>query len=211
MLSPRRVIVVLVLSLLAVPGLRCRQAEDPKPTANSDAPPSHGDSIRYCEEVESLAKANPGNPRIFADVSSGTESGPPQWREFRNEAERQAQDTGENLNENALVWSRDKRVVLVRFTYQSPSRDWAHFVDYCFSQDGTLQRAHSELRTFYGNVRKVRDVVNGGEGRFVEARSEVFDLASGKAIKPPDNFEDQEVPLVKSVGELPFIRLLGAV
>jgi hypothetical protein len=100
---------------------------------------------------------------------------------------------------------------LVRFTYQSPSRDWAHFVDYCFSQDGTLQRAHSELRTFYGNVRKVRDVVNGGEGRFVEARSEVFDLASGKAIKPPDNFEDQEVPLVKSVGELPFIRLLGAV
>ena len=87
---------------------------------------------------------------------------------------------------------------------------YAHYVDYCFNQDGALQRARSELRTFYGHVRRVRDVVRGGDGRYIEVRSGVFDLESGKAIKPPDSFEDQEVPLVRSVADLPFATLLGA-
>src|SRR5258705_1388828 len=102
----------------------------------SKARPSRATELRnidsYAKKVDQFIKRNPKTLRIFDNVASETSSESDEWREFKSEDERQNADTGDNLNENANVWARAEKVLGANFTFQSPSRDWTHFVMYYF-------------------------------------------------------------------------------
>jgi hypothetical protein len=113
----------------------------------------------YVREVDRFIKNNPQSQRIFANVASGADEIPDEWRAFKSEKERAEADTGDNLNDNAYVWLRGEKVVGVDFTFQSPSRDWAHFVMYYYRPDGTLAKIDARLNTFHGNITVIREEV----------------------------------------------------
>lgn len=163
----------------------------------------------YCQELDAYAKNNPKLGRIFADVSSEGENQKSPWREFESEAEREKADTGDNLNENAIVWSKDGAVVLVSCTFQSPSRDWAHFVSYYFRADGTLAKARARLNTFYGEMTVIRERLYDSKGKLLSSSQQFLDLKTQKKKKPGAEFQDDSFPLYRTVRALPFYALLG--
>ena len=161
----------------------------------------------YAKRVDQFIKRNPKTLRIFANVASGTSNAPDEWRAFKSEDERQNADTGENLNENANVWSRAGKVVGVNFTFQSPSRDWAHFVMYYFREDGTRAKIQSRLNTFYGDMTVIRDKFYDANGRLLRTTKRCFDLKSQKP-KVCADFTDEPIPTFPSVQSLPFYKSL---
>jgi hypothetical protein len=162
----------------------------------------------YVREVDQFIKKNPRSQHIFANVATGTEKVPDEWRDFRSEKEREKADTGDNLNENAYVWLRGGKVVGVNFTFQSPSRDWAHFVIYYYRPDGTLAKIDAQLNTFYGNITVIREKYYSGTGKLLKESTKFFDLKTQKKRKPSKNFEDEELPLYMKTFDLPFRHLL---
>jgi hypothetical protein len=161
----------------------------------------------YVKETDAYIKANEKSARIFADVSSGNEAGPAKWNEFKTEQEREKADTGDNLNENAYAWMRDGKLVGANFTYQSPSRDWVHYVMYYFRADGTLAKSDSTLNTFQGDVTVIRQDFYSSKGVALKGTTHCKDLKTQKA-KPCGNYQDQPVPMYKTVNEVPFYGLL---
>jgi hypothetical protein len=161
----------------------------------------------YVKEVDAYVKANAKSQRIFADVSPGTEAGPAKWGEFKTDKEREAADTGDNLNENAYAWTRDGKLVGANFTFQSPSRDWVHYVMYYFRPDGTLAKSDATLNTFQGDVTVIRQDFYSAKGVALKGTTHCKDLKTQKA-KPCGNYQDQLVPLYKTVNEVPFYGLL---
>jgi hypothetical protein len=133
----------------------------------------------YAKTVSHLRQTQ--KQRIFADVSSDWKKSI--WQEFKNEKMRDNADTGDNLNENAYVWMKDGKIVSTTFTFQSPSRDWAHFVTYYFRADGTLAKAESTLNTFYGNVTADRNYYFDLKGKIVKQNVKYLDLKTQKPIK----------------------------
>lgn len=166
----------------------------------------------YCQELDDYAKRNPKLGRIFADVSSGLEGQKSRWREFKSEEERQKADTGDNLNNNANVWSKDGAVVAIYCTFQSPSRDWAHYVDYYFRKDGSLAKIHARLNTFYGNMTVIRERFYDLKGKLLSSSQQFLDLETQKEKKPGANgkeFIDQAIPVYRTVKALPFYTMLS--
>lgn len=162
----------------------------------------------YVREVDRFIKGNPKSLRIYADVSSGTEKSPDEWREFKNEKEREVADTGDNLNENAYVWLREGKVVEAKFTFQSPSRDWVHYVTYYFRENGSLAKMEAQLNTFYGNMSVIRERWYNAEGKLLRSASRYLDIRGGKRKKPDKDFIDEPIPFYRRAENLPFYRLL---
>src|SRR5215510_15985990 len=89
----------------------------------------------YAAGIDRFIKVNP--KRVFGDMASADEA-KSRWREFKTEAARQKAQTGDNLNQNAFVWTRKGTVVGANFTFTSPSGDWAQYVMHYFREDGTV-------------------------------------------------------------------------
>ncbi len=162
----------------------------------------------HTKEIDRYIKTNPESFRIFANIASGVEKVADEWREFRSESEREAADTGDNLNENAYVWLKKGKVIGAKFTFQSPSRDWAHLVMYYFREDGSLAKVEAQLNTFYGNMSIIRERWYNREGKLLRSISRHLDLNSGKRRKPGKDFIDEPIPLYRSAENLPFHHLL---
>lgn len=161
----------------------------------------------YSKQIDRFIKRNPKSTRIFANISADP---PPKarWREFKSDKEIEKQDSGDNLNESAFVWLRGNMIVGANFTFQSPSRDWAHYVMHYFNEAGTLVKTHSELYTFYGNMGVIRDKVYNGQGKVIKSSTHFQDLTTGKKKTPKDDFIDNSPPIYRDVKKLPFIHLL---
>ncbi len=159
-------------------------------------------------QIDQFIKRNPKGRRIFADVASGASDEPSRWQEFKTEAAREKADTGDNLNENAYVWLKAGKVVGVNFTFQSPSRDWAHFAMYYFREDGTLAKIQSQLNSFYGDMTVRRESFFKSDGQLLHTTVKYFDLNSQKPKKPEKDFPEFPVPVYKKVQDLPFYKLL---
>lgn len=153
-------------------------------------------------------KANRKPPRIFADIADGNVQGPQMWREFKNEEARQKADSGNNLNQNAIVGFKNKRVLVITFTLQSPSRDWAHFITYYFREDGSLAKIDAQLNTFYGHLSVFRERFYSAQGKLLGSREKFISLSSQQETKPTGDFIDEPIPLYKNVRDLPFFKLL---
>ena len=163
---------------------------------------------RYVETVSSLMKKT--KQRIFADVASDGKKA--NWKQIKTERLRDAADGGDNLNENAYVWTKSGKIAAATFTFQSPSRDWAHFVTYYFRSDGTLAKAESALNTFYGNLTIERNYYFDSKGKFLKQNAKYLDLKTQKPVSPKElnrngEFIDEKVKFFKNTSELPFIGL----
>lgn len=165
---------------------------------------------KYAKSVLSLMERT--KQRIFADVSSDARK--PNWKEFKTEKKREGADTGNNLNENAYIWTKEGKIVSATFTFQSPSRDWAHFVTYYFRPNGTLAKAESTLNTFYGNVTAERNYYFDSKGKILKQDVNYLDLKTQKPINlkeriKTEEFFDREVKFFKNTNKLPFIKLIN--
>ena len=163
----------------------------------------------YSKSVDQFIKRNQRAARIFANVAKDGEA-KDLWREFKTEQARDKADTGDNLNENAYVWFRNGKLVGANFTFQSPSRDWAHFVMYYYREDGTLAKIESTLNTFYGNVTIKRATYYSTDGTALHTTRRYLDLNTQKPIKPKGDFFDEPTPIYPKITDLPFHHLLVA-
>jgi hypothetical protein len=166
----------------------------------------------YCQELDDYAKRNPKPGRIFADVSSGSVERKSRWREFKSGEEREEIDDGDNLNENADIWSKDGAVVLVTCLFQSPSRDWAHHIRYYYRKDGSLAKIHAELGAFYGNMTVIRERFYGSKGMLLGSSQQFLDLETKKEKRPGadgEEFIDEPIPVYRTVKALPFYAALN--
>lgn len=161
----------------------------------------------YVKDLEQYIKANEKSARIFADVASATEAGPDQWREFKTEQEREKAGTGDNLAQNAFLWSRDGKVSAASFTFQSPSGDWVHYVMYYYRPDGTLAKSESTLNTFHGEITVIRQDYYNSKGILLKGTTHCKDLKTQKS-KPCGQYQEQPIPSFMSVNKLPFYSLL---
>ncbi len=183
-------------------------AQQSSPTLSPSQPTGKVAEIEsYVKELDQFIKANENTTRRFADVSDGTQNGQAQWREFKNEQEREGADTGDNLNENAYVWTRDGKLIGANFLFQSPSRDWAHYVMYYFRSDGTLAKSDSTLNTFYGDITVIRQDYYSSKGILLKGTTHCKDLKTQKS-KPCGQYQEQPIPSYKNVSQLPFRSLL---
>jgi hypothetical protein len=163
---------------------------------------------RYTQEIDRFTEQHAGRHRIFADVADGVKREPNRWREFKSEEDRAKADTGYNLNGNAYVWLKDGRVVFAHFTFQSPSRDWVHYIRYYFRADGTLAKLDAILNTFYGDVSIERRWHFGPSANLLRATEQIYRLGTREKTKRPAEFYDAPVPLYRTVTALPFYHLL---
>ncbi|MBV9211515.1 MAG: hypothetical protein JOZ52_12835 [Acidobacteria bacterium] len=157
----------------------------------------------YATEIDAFVKDNEKDVRIFGDTSSGTKLEEAKWHQYKDEKERQAAETGDNLNSTAYVWMRDGKVVGANFMFQSPSRDWMQYVMYYFRDDGTLAKVSSTLNTFQGGITVVRDDYYNSKGKFLKGTTHCQDLKT-QLSKPCGDFQDQPAPLFQKVSQLPF-------
>jgi len=160
----------------------------------------------YSQELDDYSKRNPKLKRLLADISSEEEQ-KSRWREFKSEKERDDATTGDRAN----VWAKDGAVVLARYTFQSASRDWAHYVDYYFREDGSLARIHARLNTFYGNMTVIRERFYDPKGKLLSSSQQFLDLDTQKKKKPgaDGEFIDEPIPVYRTVKALPFYTLLS--
>ena len=156
----------------------------------------------YVKQVDRFMKRNDKRRRTFGDV--GDEE--THWREFKSKVAK-GETEPEFLDEFAYVWVKAGKVVAVGLTFQSGSRDWAHFVTYYFREDGTLAKIHSRLNTFYGGVSAIRDKFYSSNGKMLRAAARYLDIETQKPKKNP-NFHDEPIPVYLSVRKLPFFKLL---
>src|SRR5215510_1577797 len=161
----------------------------------------------YCLELDDYAKRNLKLGRLFGDVSSGMEGEKSQWREFKSEEER---DEVVTENDKANVFAKDGAVVLANYTFQSPSGDWTHYVNYYFREDGALARIHARLNTFYGNMTVIRERFYDPKGRLLSSSQQLLDLETKKRKKPGTDgeFIDEPIPVYRTVKALPFYKLM---
>ncbi len=167
----------------------------------------------YTREVNRYVARHQSECRIFADVASGyaEKKEVESWQEFVTEDARSKADAGNNLNKNADVCFKGGKVIAAHFMFQSPSRDWAHFVLYYFRADGTLAKIESTLNTFYGHVSARREKYFGEDGRLLRATEHFYELGTRKKTRPgkgADEFIDEPIPVFRKVSDLPFARLL---
>ena len=161
----------------------------------------------YAKAIERLTLTK-SKRRIFADISSGYENGPEDWKEFRSERERKQAETDGNMNQTAAVWTKNGKPVVAKLALTSPSGDWMHFINYYYREDGTLAKIQAQLNTFYGDVSVVREQYFQSSGKVIRSTTRYLDLHTRKPLRKPKDFFDQEVPVYKTVSELPFAKLL---
>jgi hypothetical protein len=157
----------------------------------------------YAAEIDRYIQRNPRAERMFGDTAEYDDSNP-RWREFKTKAAFEKA----TLYQSATVWTRAGTVVLVGFTFTSPSGDWAHFINYYFRDDGSLAKIEGQLNTFYGDVSIVRKQHFNDAGIQISSTERFLDLKTRKPIKKPDDFFDKPVPVYRTITELPFHKLL---
>lgn len=159
----------------------------------------------YSRKLNFYIKKNEKAGQVFGDISATQKS---KWQKFKTDTARENFDTGDNLNQNAIVWREKGKIVAAVFTYQSPSRDWAHYVSNYYRPDGSVAKVEAALNTFYGNVTVKRNFYFDKNGKLIHKTIRFLDLNTQKSRKPNDNFLDNEVIYYKKVSNLPFAALV---
>ncbi|HST51603.1 MAG TPA: hypothetical protein VLJ61_06285 [Pyrinomonadaceae bacterium] len=160
----------------------------------------------YVARVDAYVTAHARDAHLLANVAG--KDGQDNWQELKS-LDVLLKPT--QANESALAWLRRGHVVLARFTLQSDSGDWVHYVDYYFRNDGTLAKVETRLNTFYGHVTAVREKFYGERGEMLQSDEHFYRLGTKHRLRSKDGkekFIDEPVPVYKTARELPFYRLL---
>ena len=162
----------------------------------------------YCKTLDSFVKKYKSPHVVFVDVSDYNQN-KPRWRKYNSEKEfEKARETVESYN-IAYVWRKNGKIVMVNFTFSSPSGDWAHYVYHYFREDGTLAKVEAQLNTFYGKMTVLRDFYFNRQENLLGKTTKHLDLETQKPVKPKErDFYDNEVKIFKKTSKLPFVSLV---
>jgi hypothetical protein len=168
----------------------------------------------YCKTIDAFVKKNKSPHLVFADASGDNENDKPEWRKFASQkALEKFRETTETYT-IAYNWEKNGKIVHSNFTLSSPSGDWAKYVYHYFREDGSLAKAESELRTFYGNFIVIQDLYFDRKGAVLKKTLRYLDLKTQKPKKPSeddilnngDNFKRADY--YGKTSKLPFASLL---
>lgn len=168
----------------------------------------------YCKKVDAFTERYKNPHIVFADTADYTENSKSNWKKFAsvNKLEKFREQT--ETFSIAYNWRQNSKIVRSNFTLFSPSGDWAKYVHLYFRQDGTLAKAESELRTFYGNFIVLNDIYFNTQGKVLKKTVKYLDLKTEKPKKL--NADDMEnngdnlkfTEYYKKTDKLPFAHLL---
>jgi len=167
----------------------------------------------YCKTVDAFVKRNKQPHVVVADVSN-FEKSEPNWKRFGSTRLLEKYRRNNDVFNVAYNWRKNKMTIFSAVTLSSPSGDWAKYLYLCYRDDGTLARAKSELRTFYGDFAARQSFYFDRKGKLLRKTLAFSDLISGKPVKPPGSDLEENEPYLtetnyyKSTSVLPFARLL---
>lgn len=162
------------------------------------------DTIAYCSQAATYSRQHAGRALFFTAIPRNRDPGRDDWSRAASEA---AVDTAaNNADSTAGVTVRDGRVIAADFTFQSQFGDSTETVRYCFRPDGTLAEVHSDLKSFHGGMKVVRELGFDDAGKQLSSTMKSFDLESGKPAKLPPDFWDFPPPIFLRVSDLPFAK-----
>jgi hypothetical protein len=167
---------------------------------------------RSCREIDAKAKAGTLTGIYWAEITGESES---HWVSFasKEEAEK-AQPKG--LWKGAWVYREGDRVQLVEMEIKTPTKEWVQKITYYFRPDGTLQKAHSDFRTFGAYEKKkgpehqflakvLRDRFYDGKGKCIKKSTPRISDATNHRDVRDVVFTDGAWPLYPNVSGLPFM------
>lgn len=169
----------------------------------------------YCKNIDAFTKTHKNPQFVFADTADYTEKkSKPRWKKFASvKSLEKFRETTETYS-IAYSWRKNGKIVRSNFTLFSPSGDWSKYVYLYFRADGTLAKAESELRTFYGYFIVLNDIYFDDKGKILKKTTKYLDLKTEKPKMPSkddfadngDNFKLTEY--YKTASKLPFNYLL---
>ena len=170
----------------------------------------------YCKTIDAVTEKRKSPDFVFADVSDYEKNEKARWQEFDSEAALEKFREKTETYTIALNWRKNGHLVASNFTLFSPSGDWAKYVFQCFREEGTLAKAKSELRTFYGDFVVTEYRYFDAKGKPLKKTIRYSDLTTGKPKKPTESFFGDNSGYLKdkdyymSTRKLPFAKLLAA-
>ena len=168
----------------------------------------------FCKTIDAVTKKRKSPDLVFADISDYEKNEKAKWQKFDSEAALEKFREKTEAYTIALNWRRNAHLVASNFTLFSPSGDWAKYVFQCFREEGTLAKAKSELRTFYGDFVVTENRYFDTNGKLLKKTIRYSDLTTGKPKKPAESFFSDNSGYLKdkdyymSTRKLPFAKLL---
>lgn len=167
---------------------------------------------RSCRETDSKIKAGTLQTVYWVEVE-GDDKGS-HWVSFGSK------DAAEKGNpkgfwKGAQVYLDGDKVVLMEMEIKTPTKEWVQRIDYYFRVDGTLQKAHSNFRTFGAYEKKkgpehqflakvLRDRFYDTKGKCVKRSTPMISNASTYREVRNVIFTDGPWPFYPRVSEVPF-------
>jgi len=91
----------------------------------------------------------------------------------------------------AILWFLRRKLVWADFAFQNQFGDWINQTTYCYRSDGSLALLDSELKSFHGGLRVVRDSYYAPGAALLSQYQGSWDLGTGKPEQVPPGFWDQ--------------------
>jgi hypothetical protein len=160
----------------------------------------------YCSTIDDYK--HDADPRLFADASDQVKAN---WRRIGTERELDSLTEAQFQHSTiARVWSKDDKVVAVETDYTTAIGDWDLTADYCFREDGTLAKLHSEYHDGTEDYISTRDESFDDSGTVIDTKSQIMDANTHKPKKLSKKVAaaEQHAPVFKKTKDLPFHRLL---
>lgn len=162
---------------------------------------------RHCASARNFAQQHQRDALLFSAIPQNENPARDHWQRLNS---RHEFDTAvKNANSTASVWIRDAKVVFVDVLFQNQFGDSTQSVEYCFRPDGTLAELHSDLKSFHGGLRVVREITFDDAGTQIAKTTQSSDLESGEPKKIPPDFWDFPPPIFLRVSDLPFAKDLS--
>lgn len=169
------------------------------------------ETLHSCREIDDKVKAGTLAGIYWAELAEENES---HWVSFSSkEAAEKAQPKG--FWKGAWVYREGDKVQLVEMEIKTPTKEWVQKITYYFRPDGTLQKAHSDFRTFGAYERKkgpehqflakvLRDRFYDGKGKCIKKSApRISDATNHREVRDVI-FTDGAWPLYMKESELPF-------
>jgi hypothetical protein len=173
------------------------QAQSPVPTQAEDS---------YCSQAADYAAQNRNTALLFSAVPQNPTAALDRWHPVKTNAELQTKR--QNGQSTAVVTVRDGHLIFAVFELNNQFGDSSETAQYCFRADGTLAELRSDLRSYHGDMRVIREAAYTSSGELSRSSTQSSDLTSGKPKAIPSDFWDQPAPVFLHVGDLPFAKQL---
>ena len=158
----------------------------------------------YCAGTLAYANQHRETALFFAAIPRNSDPARDRWR--RAISPQDFASAQKNGDSTAILWFLRQKLVWADFTFQNQFGDWINQTTYCYRLDGSLALLHSELKSFHGGLRVVRDSYYAPGSALLSRSQGSWDLTTGKPEPVPPGFWDQPVPVFLHASDLPFAR-----